>query len=183
MELNDYNNGFDHCKSEMVSRRCRFQDPATTIVPITDLLFCLFLPPKNQAALLAPDPNNFIMDLMNFPKGVVSSNTHVGVGPDADPTLPPDLHFHNAHLFPVTTDDHNSHNHHNHHHHHHHSNEPRKSPTYLPLNSSDFLMPVTTTKTYNTSSGSVETVEDGSVKVVQELLMNGSSVALDVSIS
>lgn len=100
---------------------------------------------------------------MNFPKAVVSNGPHNGA--DA---LPPDLHFHNAQLFPVAAEDH----------HHHHSNEQRKSPTFLPLDS-DFLMPVT--KSYTTADG-VGNVEVGGDKVVQELLLNGTGVSMDVSL-
>lgn len=130
------------------------------------------------------NPNHFIMDLMNFPKGVTVPHST-----NPNDALPAELQFHNA-LFPVSADDHHTHHQHHHHHHHQHdnqhqhhhqhSNESRKTPTgvYLPLNS-DFLMPVN--KNYNTTVDQVQAVTDNGVKVVQQLLLTDTNVALDVS--
>ncbi|XP_061400180.1 uncharacterized protein LOC133335543 [Musca vetustissima] len=162
MELNDYNGFEDHCKSnemELLKRKYVHKEVHNNMDAIDHIMQRKDQEFMDHAALLPPD--HFIMDLINFPKGVVSNGSHNG----AD-TLPPELHFHNAHLFPVTTDDH---------HQHHHSNEQRKSPTYLPLNN-DFLMPVN--KSYTTADG-VGSVEVGGDKVVQELLLNGSGVTMD----
>ncbi|XP_073822479.1 uncharacterized protein [Musca autumnalis] len=165
MELNDYNGFEDHCKAanemELLKRKYIHKEPHNNMDSIDHMMQRKDQEFMDHAALLPPD--HFIMDLINFPKGVVSNGSHNG----AD-TLPPDLHFHNTQLFPVTTED-------QHHHHHHHSNEQRKSPTYLPLNN-DFLMPVS--KPYNPGDN-VGTVEVGSDKVVQELLLNGTGVTMD----
>uniref|UniRef100_A0A1I8MP39 C2H2-type domain-containing protein n=1 Tax=Musca domestica TaxID=7370 RepID=A0A1I8MP39_MUSDO len=161
MELNDYNGFEDHCKAnemELLKRKYIHKEPHNNMDTIDHMMQRKDPEFMDHAGLLPPD--HFIMDLMNFPKAVVSNGPHNGA--DA---LPPDLHFHNAQLFPVAAEDH----------HHHHSNEQRKSPTFLPLDS-DFLMPVT--KSYTTADG-VGNVEVGGDKVVQELLLNGTGVSMD----
>uniref|UniRef100_A0A1I8PBT1 C2H2-type domain-containing protein n=1 Tax=Stomoxys calcitrans TaxID=35570 RepID=A0A1I8PBT1_STOCA len=182
MELNAAYNGFDdHCKvadMDLMKQRKYIHKESHNLESIDHIMHRKDQQQHHQefldhASLLAPEyiryPNSFIMmDLMNFPKGVVSSGTHPG------DTLPADLHFHSSQLFPVTADE--EHHQQHHHHHHHHSNEPRKSPTYLPLNS-DFLMPVN--KSFNAPVDDVVSVEENGAKVVQELLMNESNVNLD----
>ncbi|XP_075153560.1 uncharacterized protein LOC142227106 [Haematobia irritans] len=181
MELNGYNGFEDHCKSAadmdlLKQRKYLHKESHNNLDSIDHIMHRKDHQQQHQefmdhTSLLPPDymrdPNNFIMDLMNFPKGVVSTGPHPG-----DTLTAADLNFGGAHLFAVTSDEE-----HHHHHHHHHSNEPRKSPTYLPLNS-DFLMPVNN-KAYNDSSTDVGSVEENGVKAVQELLMNGTGVALD----
>uniref|UniRef100_A0A1B0GA90 C2H2-type domain-containing protein n=1 Tax=Glossina morsitans morsitans TaxID=37546 RepID=A0A1B0GA90_GLOMM len=153
MELNDYNGFDDHCKSADLAKKNN---------PTMESSMDQIMQRKDQEfidhSLLAPeymrggDPNNFIIDLINFPKTV---NTP---GNTTD-TLSSDLHFTTA-LFAENTE-------------HNASDDLRKSASLcIPLHG-DFLMPVH--KTFNASVTSVETVEENGVKVVQQLLLTEPS--------
>lgn len=125
------------------------------------------------------DSNHFIMDLMSFPKAVDATNT---ADSNTDSAMATDLGFHNA-LFttdttgPQQTHNHNENNRQNH--------EPPKSRVetdnvYMPLNE-DYLLPVT--KAYNGNSavdGVTDVVHDSGVKVVRQLILNGTNETLDV---
>lgn len=94
------------------------------------------------------------MDLMNFSK----PTNHDSVG-----TLSTDLHYNS--LFPETSEQHSA-------------DVERKeiSGVYIPINS-DFLIQ----KSFNNSIDQVDPVEENGVKVVQQLLMSETNVALSVS--
>uniref|UniRef100_A0A1A9WLW3 C2H2-type domain-containing protein n=1 Tax=Glossina brevipalpis TaxID=37001 RepID=A0A1A9WLW3_9MUSC len=147
MELSDYNGFTDHCKNTdlALKKNNPTMDSMEQIMQRKDQEFIdhtLLAPPEYMR-----DPNNFIIDLINFPKTVNTPNN------TAD-TLASDLHFTNA-LF-VENPEHNA-------------SDLRKSASLcIPLHG-DFLMPVH--KTFNTSVTSVEAVEENGVKVVQQLLL------------
>ncbi|KAM7354715.1 uncharacterized protein ACRADG_006276 isoform 2-T2 [Cochliomyia hominivorax] len=163
MELNEYNGFADHCKSNEIDLKGKFVQKDSHNIDTMEQIMQRKEQEFIDHALLAPeymrDPNNFIMDLINFPK------TETGTHNNGD-NLASDLNFHNS-LFPVGTDDHQ------------HANESRKSPqnsVFIPLNN-DFLMPVQ--KSYNSAVDSVATDVENRVKVVQQLLLTDSNVTLD----
>lgn len=125
------------------------------------------------------ESNNFIMDLMSFPKTVDVTNN---ANSNTDNTIATDLEFHNA-LFTDNTGPEQTHN-------HERINQQNHGPpkttvetenVYMPLNG-DFLIPVTKSYTGNTVDDTVHNIVEGTDgKVVQQLILTGTNVALDVS--
>lgn len=119
------------------------------------------------------------MDLMSFPKAVDVTNN---ADSNTDNTIPTDLEFHNA-LFtnnngPEETHSHEAINQQNH--------GPAKAAVetdsvYIPLNG-NFLIPVAKSYSGNTVDNTVENIVEGTGgKVVQQLILTGTNVGLDVS--